>query len=176
MSDKKITLPATPPMAPPESDRGMREMKLLYDISRILDQSLDLREVVSPVLEQLANSMDMNYGTLTLLNRKTGDILIEAAHGLSPQQARRGRYKLGEGVTGNVVLTGRAARSSPQERIHRCSWTAPSAARQCGRTSPSCACPSRAARRWSARSAPTGPTIPTWTCRRTPACSRSSPR
>ena len=31
---------------------------------------------------------------------------IEAAHGLSPQQVRRGRYKLGEGVTGQVVLTG----------------------------------------------------------------------
>ena len=91
MSEKKT--------AAPESDRRIPELRLLYDISRILDQSLDLREVVSPVLEQLASSMDMNYGTLTLLNRKTGDILIEAAHGLSPQQARRGRYKLGEGAT-----------------------------------------------------------------------------
>jgi Nif-specific regulatory protein len=90
------------------SERRVSELQLLYDISRILDQSLDLREVVSPVLEQLADSMDMNYGTLTLLNRKTGDILIEAAHGLSPQQARKGRYKLGEGVTGKVILTGEA--------------------------------------------------------------------
>ncbi len=87
-------------------DRSVNELKLLYDISRILDQSLDLREVVNPVLEQLAESMDMKFGTLTLLNRKSGDILIEAAHGLSPQQARRGRYKLGEGATGKVILTG----------------------------------------------------------------------
>ena len=85
---------------------GMNELQLLYHISCILDQSLDMREIVSPVLESLAEHMDMNYGTLTLLNRKTGDILIEAAHGLSPQQARRGRYKLGEGVTGKVILTG----------------------------------------------------------------------
>ena len=89
-----------------DDTRRVKELTLLYDVSRILDQSLDMREIVSPVLEALAESMDMNFGTLTLLNRKTGDIWIEAAHGLSPQQARRGRYKLGEGVTGQVILTG----------------------------------------------------------------------
>ncbi|MFH0908868.1 MAG: sigma 54-interacting transcriptional regulator [bacterium] len=92
--------------SPEPAGAGMNELQLLYHISCILDQSLDMREIVSPVLESLADHMHMNYGTLTLLNRKTGDILIEAAHGLSPQQARRGRYKLGEGVTGKVILTG----------------------------------------------------------------------
>ncbi len=90
-----------------DSPRAVKELTLLYQVSRILDQSLDMRDVVSPVLEALTQVMDMKYATLTLLNRKTGDILIEAAHGLSPQQARRGRYKLGEGVTGQVVLTGK---------------------------------------------------------------------
>jgi Nif-specific regulatory protein len=90
-----------------ETKRRMQELTLLYHVSQILDQSLDMREVVSPVLEALAEHLDMHYGTITLLNRKTGDILIEAAHGLTPQQARRGRYKLGEGVTGQVVLTGK---------------------------------------------------------------------
>lgn len=94
---------------PREDARRMREVTLLYHVSRVLDQSLDMRDVVTPVLEALSEYMDMKYATLTLLNRKTGDILIEAAHGLSPQQARRGRYKLGEGVTGQVVLTGKPA-------------------------------------------------------------------
>jgi Nif-specific regulatory protein len=48
-------------------------------------------------------------GTLTLLNRQTGEISIEAAHGLSETQKERGRYKLGEGVIGKVVKTGRPA-------------------------------------------------------------------
>ena len=102
-------LPASATDAPPgspESKRRVQELSLLYNVSRILDQSLDMREVVSPVLEAMADNMDLQHGTITLLNRKTGDILIEAAHGLSPQQARRGRYKLGEGVTGQVILTG----------------------------------------------------------------------
>jgi Nif-specific regulatory protein len=99
------TTPTSPNSGVPE-DREVLDVKLLYEISRMLDQSLDMRDIVSPVLESLAQHMDMKYATLTLLNRKTGDILIEAAHGLSPQQVRRGRYKLGEGVTGQVVLTG----------------------------------------------------------------------
>jgi Nif-specific regulatory protein len=49
----------------------------------------------------------MQAATLTLLNRQTGDILIEAAHGLSEQQASLGRYKLGEGVTGKVIQDGK---------------------------------------------------------------------
>lgn len=89
--------------------RTERELQLLYHISCLLDTSLDLRNIVSPVLEAMAQYMDMNYGTLALLNRKTGEILIEAAHGLSPQQTRRARYKLGEGVTGQVILTGEPA-------------------------------------------------------------------
>lgn len=88
------------------NSQDVRELSLLYEISRQLEQSLDLRDVVNPVLEALAVHMDMRYATLTLLNRRTNDILIEAAHGLSPAQTRRGRYRLGEGVTGQVVLTG----------------------------------------------------------------------
>ncbi len=92
-----------------EDQRNVQELSLLYKVSCILDQSLDMREVVSPVLEAMAEHMNLQYGTITLLNRTTGDILIEAAHGLSPQQASRGRYKLGEGVTGQVILTGEPA-------------------------------------------------------------------
>ena len=89
--------------------RNIKEIELLYQVSCLLDESLNLRDVVSPVLEALTKYMEMQYATLTLLNRKTGEIGIEAAHGLSPQQARKGRYRLGEGVTGRVVLTGKPA-------------------------------------------------------------------
>jgi Nif-specific regulatory protein len=95
------------PLTQPKDD--VRELTLLYEISTILERSLDLREVANPILEALARHMDMRYGTLALFNRRTNDIMIEAAHGLSPAQARLGRYRLGEGVTGQVVLTGEPA-------------------------------------------------------------------
>jgi len=83
-------------------------LNLLWEISKALDNSLDLREVVQPVLTTLAERMGMVRGILTLLNRQTGEIFIEAAHGLSETQKRRGRYKIGEGIIGQVVQTGKA--------------------------------------------------------------------
>jgi Nif-specific regulatory protein len=93
----------------PAGSRELRRLQVLYDISETLSRSLDLREVAQPVLEALADEMGMSRGTLTLLNRQTNEILIEAAHGLSVEQLSRGRYRLGEGITGKVIETGKPA-------------------------------------------------------------------
>ena len=85
----------------------LKELTVIFKISQILDSSMDLREVVGPVLETLAKEMGMVRGTLSLVNRQTGQISIDAAHGLSESQKDRGRYRLGEGVTGKVIQSGR---------------------------------------------------------------------
>jgi len=89
--------------------RELKELSLLYEISQKLGESLDLRQVSGPVLTGIAEHMGMRRGTLTLLNRESGEINIEAAYGLSERQKYKGRYKVGEGVTGMVVETGRPA-------------------------------------------------------------------
>jgi Nif-specific regulatory protein len=89
--------------------REVQELSLLFEISQTLDRSMDIREVVTPVLKAIAKHMKMLRGTLTLLNRKTDEIFIEAAYGLSANQRKRGKYKLGEGLTGKVVKTGEPA-------------------------------------------------------------------
>lgn len=83
------------------------ELTLLFDISQILDQSMDLRDVVRPVLRSIAKHTGMVRGTLALIDRKTGELVIDAAHGLSSGQKERGRYLPGEGIIGRVVRTGR---------------------------------------------------------------------
>jgi Nif-specific regulatory protein len=88
---------------------GVQELSLLFEISRILDSGVDLKDVLGPVLRAMAEHMGMMRGTITLLNRKTVELQIEAAYGLSPAQQERGRYKPGEGVTGKVVQTGAPA-------------------------------------------------------------------
>ncbi len=93
----------------PKVRREVKELSFLFEISQILDRSMDIRDVVEPVLEAMAQHMGMLRGTLTLLNRETGEIFIEAAYGLSNTQKERGRYRLGEGVTGKVVQTGQPA-------------------------------------------------------------------
>jgi Nif-specific regulatory protein len=89
--------------------REVRELALLHEISLALGHSMDLREVTGLVLKAFAEQMGMTRGTLTLLDRETGEIFIEAAYGLSDSQKERGRYRLGEGITGKVVASGRPA-------------------------------------------------------------------
>ncbi|MFW5843251.1 MAG: sigma 54-interacting transcriptional regulator, partial [Spirochaetota bacterium] len=84
------------------------ELSLLFEISQLLDQSLDLHRVVHPVLQSVTRHLGYTRGIITLLDRQTGDIFIEAAHGLSETQKERGRYKLGEGITGKVVESGKS--------------------------------------------------------------------
>jgi Nif-specific regulatory protein len=95
--------------AHPPIKREIGELTLLFEVSQTLDRALDLRKAVGPVLEAMARFAGMMRGTITLLNRDTGEIFIEAAYGLSDSQRERGRYKLGEGVTGKVIATGRPA-------------------------------------------------------------------
>ena len=84
----------------------VEELSLLFEISQLLDQSVDLDKVIHPVLQALANRLEMQHAAITLLDRKTGELSIEAAYGYSSSEQARGRYQLGEGITGKVVQSG----------------------------------------------------------------------
>jgi len=90
-----------------EVNREVNELALLWEVNKALSQSIYIRDVVGPVLNALAEQMGMSRGMLTLLNRKTGEISIEVAHGLSEKQRSRGKYQIGEGIIGRVVKTGK---------------------------------------------------------------------
>lgn len=93
--------------AAPQVRKEVSELQLLFEISQTLDRSLDLREELAPVLRSIAAHTGMLRGTITLVDRETGELYIEVAHGLSGEELERGRYKRGEGVVGKVVQTGR---------------------------------------------------------------------
>jgi Nif-specific regulatory protein len=52
--------------------------------------------------------MEMVRGTITILNPLRNEISIQVAHGLSKAGIERGKYKVGEGITGRVIETGKA--------------------------------------------------------------------
>jgi Nif-specific regulatory protein len=99
----------SPPSNRPDIRQEINELSLLFEISQILESNMDLRDVVRPVLKTISNYTGTARGVITLLNRKTGEISIEEAVGLSSHQQKRGRYRLGEGITGKVVQSGRPA-------------------------------------------------------------------
>jgi Nif-specific regulatory protein len=88
-------------------DREIRELSLLFDISQVLNDTLDLKTGMKPVLSMIAETMGMTRGALTILNRKSGEIVIEEAIGLLPEEQAKGRYQPGEGITGKVAETGK---------------------------------------------------------------------
>lgn len=83
-----------------------REIEALLAISEKLGASRDLSETFEQIMEILASKFGMERGTLTLLDRRTKELVILVAHGLSEEEIRRGKYKIGEGITGKVVETG----------------------------------------------------------------------
>jgi Nif-specific regulatory protein len=85
----------------------IKELSLLFRVTQILDSSIDLRDVVGPVLKAVSENTGIERGALTLLNRETGEIAIESAVGLSSNQKMKGKYRPGEGITGKVVQTGK---------------------------------------------------------------------
>ncbi len=88
--------------------KRIEDITLLYEISKALNKHLDLKKSLYKVLEILSNSMNMVRGTVTILHPLRNEIHIEVAHGLPHSAVERVKYKLGEGITGRVIETGKA--------------------------------------------------------------------
>ncbi|MFH1347261.1 MAG: sigma 54-interacting transcriptional regulator [Candidatus Margulisiibacteriota bacterium] len=82
------------------------KVKVLVDIGEALASSLDLEGSLNSILEVLSDSLEMKRGTITLVDPVTNELRIEVAQGLNKKEKQRGRYKIGEGVTGKVVESG----------------------------------------------------------------------
>jgi Nif-specific regulatory protein len=94
-------------MKPPEALlKGEREVECLYEISQCLVSSPNLHASVHRIMDVLAEKMGMSRGTLTLLKPKKNELIIEIAHGMPEENKRRGKFKVGEGITGKVFETG----------------------------------------------------------------------
>src|ERR1035437_2439614 len=87
---------------------GVKELKLLFEISRLLNKvKRDLKTNLNPVIELLANYLKAEKVFLTILNRTNQQISIEVSYGLTEEEQARGIYKIGEGIIGSVVETGK---------------------------------------------------------------------
>lgn len=85
-----------------------QELSVLTEIGQILSSTLEAREAYGRIMQIISDKLDMHRGTLVLLDESTGRLRTEAAVGLARDDIERNRFALGEGITGNVVATGRA--------------------------------------------------------------------
>ena len=93
-------------MAKKDFDSQLRDVTCLYEITKELASSFVLNECLEKAMKLLFEIKDMENGTVTIVNPITGKLEIEVAHGLTAEGRKRGKYKIGEGITGRVVSSG----------------------------------------------------------------------
>src|SRR5437667_1138920 len=84
--------------------RETRRLSTLLDVSHALSGTLNLKAALHRVLEILAERHGARRSMVTLL--QGGELHVEAADGLDVP-AHAVRYKVGEGITGRVVESGK---------------------------------------------------------------------
>ena len=90
-------------------ERKLQELTVLYRISQTIGSTMNCRETFTDILHIFHSHLGMNRGTITVLNPSTGELKIEAAHGMTEDEVGRGKYRIGEGITGKVAQTGEPA-------------------------------------------------------------------
>ncbi|MBI3901950.1 MAG: nif-specific transcriptional activator NifA [Nitrosomonadales bacterium] len=81
------------------------ELITVYEVSKILNSSLDLHKTLHSVLNVLSSHLQMQRGMVALL-QDDGYLQVIAASGLNREEIAHGRFKSGEGVMGNILKSG----------------------------------------------------------------------
>ena len=97
MADSKI---ATTPEA---------ELLVVQEAARLITKSTDPEPAIRGILRLLSQLLGLNRGRVLLPDEETNALQIQYAYGLTDSERARGRYMIGEGVTGRVFQTGQLA-------------------------------------------------------------------
>jgi signal transduction histidine kinase len=84
-------------------------MRLLNEISNVIHSTLDSQQALSRILAEAVRVMRASSGSAVLVNPSTNFLEIVASHGL-PADATGLKLRVGQGITGWVARTGKAAR------------------------------------------------------------------
>jgi Nif-specific regulatory protein len=85
---------------------AVRQLAVLVEAGQVLSGELSPRVAFEQVLEIMRQHHGVVRGAVTLLDAKSQEIRVEVSCGLS-DAGRFARYRLGEGITGRVVETGK---------------------------------------------------------------------
>src|SRR5436190_12707750 len=89
-----------------DQNDAVRLLAMLLEAGRVLSAELSPRAAFAQVLEILKQRHGVIRGAVALLDARSSEIRVEVSAGLS-DAGRIARYRLGEGITGRVVETGK---------------------------------------------------------------------
>jgi signal transduction histidine kinase len=84
-------------------------LSLLYNVGNVIHSTLDPQEALQLILKEAVRLMRASSGSVVLVNPTSGFLEIQASQGL-PANAAALKLRVGEGITGWVARTGKAAR------------------------------------------------------------------
>jgi len=91
------------------NERSAKQLAILAKISHATFHQHNIPALLEDALDIMDTEIGMSRGILTLRVPDTDVFVIEASKGLSAEEKKRGKYKLGEGVVGRVAQTKKPA-------------------------------------------------------------------
>ncbi|MGC3963638.1 MAG: sigma 54-interacting transcriptional regulator [Rhodocyclaceae bacterium] len=82
-------------------------LPLLSELSSLATDCGDLADILNTLLRLMKRHMKVVRGMVSLFDAESGRISIHKSFGLTEEEAARGIYLFGEGITGRVIETGR---------------------------------------------------------------------
>ena len=90
-------------------DSKVRKLRTLKEISRLLNSTLDEKEVKKRAVEAATRLMEAEVGSLLLIDEATGELYFDVDLGDRGKRVKEIRLKIGEGIAGWVAKTGEPA-------------------------------------------------------------------
>jgi Nif-specific regulatory protein len=84
-----------------------RKLATFLETGQILAGTFELNNAMARVLATLGRHHGMIRGVVVLFDYDTSELRIVASHGLDQNGTRQVKYRMGEGITGRVVQTGK---------------------------------------------------------------------
>ncbi|MBI1880534.1 MAG: GAF domain-containing sensor histidine kinase [Chloroflexi bacterium] len=101
------------------SQRRAAEMALLNDVARTLSSTLQLDEVLTRIMEQVESPLNVEAGSLLLTDPATGELVFQIALGDKAAEVKPFRIPKGQGIAGEVALTGKPLMIANADRDKR---------------------------------------------------------
>jgi signal transduction histidine kinase len=89
------------------SQRRAAEMAFLNDVARTLSATLQLDEVLTRIMQQVESMLNVEAGSILLTDPTTGDLVFQIALGEKADEIKPFRVPKGQGIAGEVALTGK---------------------------------------------------------------------
>ncbi|MDM8530658.1 GAF domain-containing protein [Anaerolineales bacterium HSG25] len=99
--------------------RQAQESMALNEVARTLASTLSLDEVLTRIMEQVETLLDSEAGSLLLTDHMTGELVFQIALGGKADEIKPFRIPKGQGIAGEIALTGKSLRISDAHKDKR---------------------------------------------------------